>query len=307
MKLTKNKKVVNVINLILIISLSLTIITSKKQINLEKLKELSDNRTNAGEVITTPRKILVNPESGEYAKSRDVTITVDDTATYIYNANDMLAFSNSINAGNNYRGKKVYLMADIDMSTVCSSTKGSWRPTGVAKSTSFEGTFEGNYRTISNLYINSSVYTFGALFGIVGEGGVVQNVIMKNSYIYNSCKENNCGTADLVASNYGTIKKCASVGSTIIGSQTMTTNQGGIVAYNFGSVISCYNTSTIKGIGNTSQSIYQVRVGGIIGLNNGGMVSNCYNRGNIIGQGYRVHLGGVIGITMKGIRNIHNT
>ena len=74
-----------------------------------------------------------------------------DTITYIYNVADLVAFRNNVNAGNNYVGKTVNLMVDIDLSSVCSSSKGSWVPIG-----SFSGTFDGNNHIIDNLYINVS-------------------------------------------------------------------------------------------------------------------------------------------------------
>ena len=52
------------------------------------------------------------------------------TVTYIYDAADLVAFRNAVNAGDEYAGKTVYLMDDIDLSTVCSSTLGSWTPIG---------------------------------------------------------------------------------------------------------------------------------------------------------------------------------
>lgn len=56
-----------------------------------------------------------------------------NTITYIYTADDMVKFRDSVNAGDNYSGKTVYVMADIDMSTVCSETVGSWTPIGASR------------------------------------------------------------------------------------------------------------------------------------------------------------------------------
>ncbi len=50
--------------------------------------------------------------------------------SYIYDAAGLAEFRNSVNEGNNYAGKVVYLMSDIDMSSVCSAAVGSWVPIG---------------------------------------------------------------------------------------------------------------------------------------------------------------------------------
>ena len=52
------------------------------------------------------------------------------------------------------------LMNDIDLSTVCGEGKGNWTPIakydiyGLTSSNKFDGVFDGNGHTISNLYID---------------------------------------------------------------------------------------------------------------------------------------------------------
>ncbi len=43
-----------------------------------------------------------------------------DKIKYIYTIEDLVKFKNEVNAGDNYEGKTVYVMADIDMSSACS-------------------------------------------------------------------------------------------------------------------------------------------------------------------------------------------
>ena len=79
-----------------------------------------------------------------------------DTVTYIYNIDDLVRFRDSVNAGNDYVGKTVYVMADIDMSPACSEESGvSWTPIG-STGTYFAGTFDGNYHKLDNIYINTT-------------------------------------------------------------------------------------------------------------------------------------------------------
>ncbi len=60
-------------------------------------------------------------------------IVTSGNNTYIYTAAGLSTFRNNVNNGNTYAGQKVYLMADIDLSTVCSSTVGSWTPIGATR------------------------------------------------------------------------------------------------------------------------------------------------------------------------------
>lgn len=118
--------------IIMLISVSvICIISEKRQMDLKTLTEIENEKVNIEETLTPPPKITVNPLSAEYAKSINVTIEVNldtevnkEDATYIYNVNDLVTFRDSVNGGNDYAGKTVYLMSDIDMTAVCSDTIG---------------------------------------------------------------------------------------------------------------------------------------------------------------------------------------
>jgi len=70
-------------------------------------------------------------------------------------------------------------MEDIDLSSVCSAELGSWKPIGAdayctdssdkSYDEYFTGTFEGNGKTISGLYINDPE-NGGALISCIWEG-----------------------------------------------------------------------------------------------------------------------------------------
>ena len=53
---------------------------------------------------------------------------LENTSTniYIYDITDFIDFKNKVNDGDTFSGKTVNLMDDIDLSSVCSSTLGSW-------------------------------------------------------------------------------------------------------------------------------------------------------------------------------------
>ena len=115
---------------------------------------------------------------------KNIRLQDTDTVTYIYNIEDLVKFRDSVNAGNGYAGKTVYVMEDIDMSTHCSEALGvSWEPIG-ATGTNFAGTFDGNYHTLSNLYYNSNVNDYVGLFA--QNNGIIQNLILDNVYVFNT-------------------------------------------------------------------------------------------------------------------------
>lgn len=241
----------------------------------------------------------VNDVQAETVTNR---IPNSDTVTYIYDATDFVVFRDAVNAGDNYSGKTVYLMNDIDLSSVCSSTLGSWTPIG-ANGKLFAGTFDGNYHTISNLYIKTGSYANVGLFAKTATTTIIQNVTMKDPSVYNSYTAYS-RTAALVGFNYGKIVNCASVGGAVTAYQTTTATAykavvvGGVVGYNeIGTVLNSFNTSSISGTANTSNSYCLTRVGGTVGSNNGGIVSNCYNGGTVTGKGYIVCVGGAVGMT----------
>ena len=71
------------------------------------------------------------------------------------------------------------LIADIDMSTVCSESIGSWQfISPFQDGVRWSGTFDGDGHTISNLYINSTA-RFTGMFGCASSG-IIQNITFTN-------------------------------------------------------------------------------------------------------------------------------
>ena len=76
------------------------------------------------------------------------------TATFISTAEELFAFANEVNVNKNaFNGKTVYLMADIDLADA------AWTPVGQTGATQFQGTFDGQGKTISNLNIDATAQT----------------------------------------------------------------------------------------------------------------------------------------------------
>ncbi len=49
---------------------------------------------------------------------------------YIYTVEDLIKFRDSVNKGDNFKGKTVYLMLDLDLGTICGEKIGSWERIG---------------------------------------------------------------------------------------------------------------------------------------------------------------------------------
>ena len=92
----------------------------------------------------------------------------------IKNASELIELSKNVNYGTSYSGKTVFLCADIDFSGGLSE---QFEPIGT--SNSFQGTFDGQGYTISNLAINSS-FEYVGLFGFSNDA-TIKNVVLDDS------------------------------------------------------------------------------------------------------------------------------
>ena len=166
------------------------------------------------------------------------------------------------------------------------STEGlnSWTPIGNS-SQPFTGTLDGDGHSVSGIYISTANYQ--GLVGYLGEGGTLQNLGVKASYIKGS---NVVG--GLCGRNDGNVTNCYNTGS-VTGTGDYV---GGVCGLNFGNVTNCYNSGTVAG---SSQ------VGGVCGMNMMGSVTNCYNAGNVTGTGE--HVGGVCGQNNATVTNCYNS
>lgn len=153
-----------------------------------------------------------------------------DTVLYIYNVQDMVNFKNSVNAGNNYAGKTVYLMNDLDLKTVCGENIGSWEPIGDSATNtalSFNGTFEGNGHYIDNLYINRKAVNQG-LFGSLNDGKIMNLELRNGNISAGNIKTTSCTGAFAGIMTNGNIISCINKNVSISGGIAV----GGIVRKN---------------------------------------------------------------------------
>ena len=213
------------------------------------------------------------------------------------------------------------LTANIDMSTVCGKNIGSWSPIRGGERWRWCGTFDGNNKTISNLYINSTEDDQG-LFGYI-HNNTYRNVYIciKNIKFENvNITSTGNNIAALVAyaqtvneiSNIhvlsGTIKGSRSVGGIAGNSNrsnfTNITNHATVIASgsdNTGGIAGSIYLSTLTSCANygsvTNGKEDARNVGGITGSSQESTISHCANYANIKGG---TQVGGIAGKINKG-------
>lgn len=177
---------------------------------------------------------------------------------------------------------------EIDMSTVCHKADAekqvaelSWTPIG---SKQYQGTFDGNGKTIRNLFISSTSNEIG-FFGYAADCRI-KNITFDNAKVKGN---DNCST--------GILAGCA--GSCVIENIKTTGNcsvegkyeTGGIAGRANGNISNCENHAIVKGLHS---------VGGIVGIcfDSENSITSCANYGEITGT--EDFVGGIIGYFGEG-------
>ena len=104
-----------------------------------------------------------------------INVTTNDKATMIFTLEELINFAKAVNAGNTYKGKTVILGADIDLANM------EWTPIGNS-TYSFQGIFDGNGKTISNLNVNMPGKSNAGLFGMTTDGEI-KNLTIENAKV----------------------------------------------------------------------------------------------------------------------------
>ena len=134
----------------------------------------------------------------------------------ISTAEELQAFANEVNVNRNaFNGKLVVLGADIDLAGI------DWEPIGQTGTTTFNGVFDGQNYTISNLSVNSETETGGnyssGLFGWVESHsaghGVIKNVKINGATVTG---HHNCGAlVGYITEKNALVENCHVTGATI--------------------------------------------------------------------------------------------
>ena len=132
----------------------------------------------------------------------------------------------------------------------------------------YSGTFDGAQHTISGIYCVSDT---------IEEAGIFQNTI-DNAIV------ENIGVLD----SYYCLKKGYNV--------------GGIVGFNSGIIRNCYNEGMVSSLYNNDNYL-----GGICGMNGGGTITGCYNKGKVANSVRGTRAGGICGRSTNKILNCYNT
>lgn len=229
-------------------------------------------------------------------------------AVKIYTVDDLLEFADAIShtAGNYQAGRQsAILMRDLDLSGVEWACLNGAEMIDGRVVRGYNGTFDGNGHTISNLN--------GLFSGTLGADGVIRDLTLENVTL-----EMTDGYAiyagGLVSQCYGTVENCH-VSGELIAKNVM--NVGGITGCveSDASVTNCTADMTITlQVSQTGvDSFGYIVVGGIAGMNNG-LVDGCFHSGDIsvtgLNCGCGSNIGGVVGYDgfgSDGLRNSGNT
>ena len=219
-----------------------------------------------------------------------------DNPYIITTAEELAWFRDQVNSGNNFICAKISEDVEvIDMSTVCHAEDKSqnleelsWEPIGKNDyGYQYRGTFDGNGKTITNLYINASQNNVG-LFGYTYKG-TIKNLTFEFANVTNTGVFTGilvgCATGDTNISKLQNIKisnTCQMKG----GKET-----GGIAGDFDGNAYNCVNYATVQG---------NNRVGGLFGYCSveNSSITTCANYGNVTATS--TDAGGLVGYFISG-------
>ena len=236
------------------------------------------------------------------------TVSEDGKTYTVTTAEGLKAVADIANNGN--LGINITLTENINLTDI------DWTPIGTDYYNQYTGTFDGGNHTITGLTVTGS-NEFAGLFGFIGPGGTVQNVVLEGVQI---TSDNSSGYAGSVAGYcYGGILENCSVSGSISGTLFV----GGVVSNQIGgSIAGCSSSATVKGVifvggiaGETNDVALltgcyatgdvtvendgpsQARAGGVVGSNGGNStLTACYAAGNVSGKGSgTIHVGGAVG------------
>ena len=261
-----------------------------------------------------------------------------DTPYIITKAEELAWFRNQVNGGKNKICAKIADNVEvIDLKDFCHAEdvsqnlkELSWVPIGTANKP-YQGTFDGNNKTITNLYIKTKTAQNNVGFFCMIMGATIQDLIFDNAKVENVsttytkalCTGILAGGSDAGTNppshikGIKTTKNCTVIGQNdtggIVGNACNINIEncenrssvkgesyvGGIAGnYYYKNIKRCTNYGTVETVKNNSQ-----RTGGIIGYANGTSIEDCANYGKLTSKGW--YYGGIAG-EMRGNSSIQN-
>ena len=223
---------------------------------------------------------------------------------YIQNAGQLAQLAKWVRSGDLQTKGYTYILAnDIDL------TGYIWEPissTDGNLTTTFQGTFDGAGHTIRGLYTDTSSFVSGHNYA--GLFGLLNNATIKNLTIEESYVKGLSNVAGIAGSAFENtlIQNCVN-NATVVGN----TQVAGIVGEVFNSSIieNCVNYGEIIGVNTTHPifgvTVYPIRIAGIAAFvrepkNTIGVI-NCVNYGDILASNTATQVGGVVALQDCGI------
>ena len=200
----------------------------------------------------------------------------------ITNAEELKWFRDTVNNGTTDIHAR--LLHDIDLKNV------SWEPIGTQKKP-YNGTFDGNAYTIKNFRLGDHTkpdqISEKGLFGWIGSGGTIQDVVVKVESIGSATNPNNfnitkCGL--IAAYNKGTIRRC----SVMVNYTLYVAGEIGVIAYQNSGIIENCLSAVGTGTGNPKfpGRIPDEASAAGIAYENSGTIKNCLFDGKLRTDGF---------------------
>ena len=246
------------------------ICSGQEQINA--LPNVEDSPRENAEEIAALQAVAADPANkpteGEGTEQSPYQIT---------NAEELKWFRDTVNSGTTDIHAR--LLHDIDLKNV------SWEPIGTQKKP-YNGTFDGNAYTIKNFRLGDHTkpdqISEKGLFGRIGSGGTIQDVVVKVESIGSATNPNNfnitkCGL--IAAYNAGTIRRC----SVMVNYTLYVAGEIGIIAYRNNGIIENCLSAVGTGTGNPKfpGRIPDEASAAGIAYENSGTIKNCLFDGKL--------------------------
>lgn len=227
-------------------------------INLYSTKSRDKKVSNTIEIENIKEKIKELKFADEYNLVLEVTNnntttskTLKVTNYTVSNEEDVRTLATKVNNGNNFQGKTIYQICDIDLN---GSESNQWIPIGTSDN-SFYGTYNGGLNKIENIYIN---YTEGVQpQGFFGRNyGNISDVVINSGSI-----ASNKRVGAVVGQSYGNIQRCINYINITLNSSNNWDSCGGIVGSQMdGSALELVNYGEISAITTGKDA----RIGGVV-------------------------------------------
>lgn len=280
---------------------------------------VTDTKDGTARVLTEGTDYSVVPLAEPYVKTGHYTVTIQGIGNYgntatatlhitspagtwigdgtaeapycISSVEDMDLLATNVNNGINYTGVYFQLTEDLDYEGL------TYTPVGNA-SNAFNGNFNGNNHSLSNIVVESDNNNVG-IFGYAETAASISNLTLADS----SSIKGVTAVGGIVGYCKGNISNChTTAGVSIRGFQSV----GGIVGWlnNASATVSqCTNNANIGSTGRTMMADNEH--GGIVGTVSAGTVQACINHGEMNGGTYKG--GGIAGASYGKILQCVNT